>query len=292
MMIPRLESARFFDAHLARTLAQARRYGRRAALLVVSAESGPEDPRLAIRRAALSLLGLLRDSDLATLQGSELWVLLPETDRLGALLLHQRILRHVPEAGSLRIGSAAFPEDGSDAESLLALGRRRAEASVDALASTHELRPLGFWECLRRLLGDAPHARPALSPALLRSAMREAILELSRASTVRGIAILGCGTAEEDVLDALPAHRLSGRLVVAHPSGETGPPHPSVTYVPLEEERLARYGFVLFLSGHASYVMVRDQVENVPGMHSTELGLVSHLVSEFREAYGLREGIG
>jgi len=289
-MVPRLESPRFFDAFLVRTLAQARRYGRRAALLVVTPEPD-ENGRAALRRAALSLLGLLRDADVVTLQGEELLVLLPETDRLGALMLRERILRHLPEAVSLRIGSAAYPEDGFDAEGLVALARQRAAEPGQGAAAARELRSLGFWECLRRLLADGDLPRPALSAAAVRAAAREAILELCRASTVRGIAAVGCGGDEGGLLDALPAHRLSGRLFVARPDG-AGPPHPSVTYVPVEEERLARFDFVLFLAGHSAYVLVRDAGENAPGVHAADPGLACLLISRFRDAYGLREGIG
>lgn len=290
-MVPRLESPRFFDAFLARTLAQARRYGRRAALLIVVARPEGEDAKMAIRRAALHLLGLLRDADVATLQGEELRVLLPETDRLGAQLLRERILRHLPEAASLRIGAAAYLEDGVDAEDLLDIARRRA-AEDEGTGLAGKLRPLGFWECLRRLLADADLPRLPLSPAMVRTAAREAILELSRASTVRGIAVVCSGGADEgEILEALPVHRLSGRLFVAWPDG-SGPPHPSVTYVPVEEERLSRFDFVFFLAGHSAYVVLRDAGENALGVHAADHDLACLLVSRFRDAYGLREKIG
>lgn len=287
-MVPRLESPRFFDAHLDKALAQARRYGRRVALLIVAGGSGSAETSPALRRAAPPLLETLRTSDVPVIQGDELRVLLPETDRLGALLLHQRILRLVPEASDLRIGSAAFPEDVDGAEGLLRLARRRAEASADALGPAHELRPLGFEESARGLLAGATYARASLAPGLLRSAKREAILELDRASTVRGIVAMDGGPLQdgERFWEVLPASRLAGRIYVAQPPDRSLPPHPSLTLVPVEEER---FGFVLFLSGHASFAMLRDAEGR--GALSTDLALVCHLLSTFREAHGLREGI-
>jgi len=280
-MVPRLESPAFFDAHLEATLAQARRYGRRVALVV--AAGGP-----ALRRAAPALLDTLRGSDVVAIEGDELRVLLPETDRLGALLLHQRILRLVPEASDLRIGSAAFPEDVHDAQALLDLARRRGEASADALGPAHELRPLGFEESVRRVIAGTAYARTSISPALLRSAKREAILELERACTVRGIVAMDGGPVQEGerLWESLPASRLAGRVYVAQPADRSLPPHPSLTHVPVEEER---FGFVLFLSGHASFAMLRDAEGR--GALSTDLALVCHLMATFREAHGLREAI-
>lgn len=288
-MAPRLESPRFFDAYLVKALAQARRYGRRVALLVVRSAPEAEDAERALQEAAHSMLGNLRTSDVAALQGGELRILLPETDRLGALLLHQRLLRIVPETGFLRMGSAAFPEDESDGEALLRIARERAEAAADALELTHELRPLGFWESARRLLAGAAYAHGSLSPALFRSAKREAIWELERATTVRGIVAFEGGSEEEgeQPWDVLPPRRLAGRIYVLQPRSRPLPPHPSLTHVPLEEER---FGFLLFLAGHASLAMLRDAEGR--GVLSTDRALVAHLVSGFREAFALREEIG
>lgn len=288
-MVPRLESPRFFDAHLEKALAQARRYGRRVALLVVRAAPDAGEASLALRRAARPLLDALRTSDVATLQGEELRVLLPETDRLGALLLHQRMLRLVPEASDLRLGSAAFPEDASEGAALLRLAGARADAAAEALGPAHELRPLGFWESARRLLAGSAYARAPLSPAMMRAAKREAILDLARASTLRGIVALDGGDdkASEELWGDLPPQRLAGRIFVAQPRARALPPHPSLSHVPEEE---ARHGFLLALSGHASLAILR--APEGEGLLSTDLALVSHLVAGFREAYGLREAIG
>lgn len=288
-MVPRLESPRFFDAHLGKALAQARRYGRRIALLVLSAAPAARGAAPALRSAIPPVLDALRTSDVAALEGDELRVLLPETDRLGGLLFHQRILRLVPETSLLRIGSAAFPEDGQDAAGLLQKARSRAEASADALGPAHELRPLGFWESARRLVAGTTYARSSIAPTLLRSAKREAILEMERATTVRGIVAMDGGPPQdgERLWEALPAARLAGRVFVAQGRDRPLPPHPSLTHVPVDDDRL---GFVLFLSGHASFAMLRDAEGR--GALSTDLALVCHLVAGFREAHGLREAIG
>lgn len=285
-MVTRLESPAFFEAHLAKALAQARRYRRRVALLVARPAPSAGDAARALRRAAFPILENLRTSDAASIQEGELRVLLPETDRLGALLLHHRLLRSVPELTAIRLGSAAFPEDEGDAEALLGLARRRGKDSEASLGSVQALRSLGFRETMRQLLSSP--GRVTLSSTVLRDAKREALLELERSSTVRGIVALDGGHAEEveQLWEALPSHRLAGRVFVAQAAAHPPPRHPSLTHVPVEDER---FGFLLFLSGHAALTLLRDAEGH--GFLSTDLDLACHLVSGFREEFGLREGI-
>jgi diguanylate cyclase (GGDEF)-like protein len=98
-----------------------------------------------LREAAILLGNKIRDIDLAARPGEdELAVLLPQTDRNGAFLVADRFRREVEthfrkrEAGgkpadlTVSGGVAAYPEDGLDAEALLA---RAAQALYQAKGS-------------------------------------------------------------------------------------------------------------------------------------------------------------
>ncbi len=142
-----------FRVALQGELRRARRYSHSVAVAIFDLDGfGEVNQRLGrlvadrlLREAAMILGNKIRDIDLAARPGEdELAVLLPQTGRHGAFLVADRFRREFEahfgkrEAGgkpadlTISGGVAAYPDDGSDAESLLA---RAAQALYQAKAS-------------------------------------------------------------------------------------------------------------------------------------------------------------
>lgn len=284
-------SPSFFDAHLAQEVAKSKRYGRRLSVAIVRAPASGAPAAIVLRPLAAGAFGVLRAADLATLHGDELRILLPETDRLGAMWVQERIAALPVAPRGLLLGSASLPDDPGDGESLLRRARLRAEA--EANAPWGGLRSLDFWEAARRLAqGALPKAdalrRGPLGPSLWRQALAEGVRELARASTTRGLLIACGGDGEPSATwlrDLLPLAPLEGRVVLGVGRRERCVAHPSVEEVFLGAEAGAeRLRVLLFLAGHAAYGMLADEAA---GVHFADEALVRILAARFRDAYDL-----
>jgi diguanylate cyclase (GGDEF)-like protein len=136
-------NSRYFVAELGKLLAQARRYSVQGSILfmdldgfkAVNERLGHPGADHVLRSVATELRRGVRDTDiLARMGGDEFAVLLPYTDRVRAVVVAERLLDSLHRleltgaAKGLRIsgsiGAAAFPEDGSTVEGLLAAADR------------------------------------------------------------------------------------------------------------------------------------------------------------------------
>jgi len=180
-----LHNRAFFDQALRRELKRARRGARPLALLLVDVDDFKRVNDTLGHTAgdrALAALGrlvrrTLREIDLAArFGGEELVLLLPETAREGARIAAERLRLAVAEgfagdapAGTVSVGAAATPEDGLEAEALLAAadgalyrakgeGRNRVALAGDE-RRRHPRQPLG--ETLRLRAGAAQRAARA-----------------------------------------------------------------------------------------------------------------------------------
>ena len=148
-----LAGDRAFRVALQGELRRARRYGHTVAIAIFDLDGfGEVNQRLGrlvadrlLKEAAMILGNKIRDIDLAVRPGEdELAVLLPQTDRNGAFLVADRFRREIEthfrrrEAGgkpaelTVSGGVAAYPDDGVDAEALVA---RAAQALYQAKSS-------------------------------------------------------------------------------------------------------------------------------------------------------------
>jgi len=148
-----LSGDRAFRIALQGELRRARRYGHAVSIAIFDLDRfGEVNERVGrlvadrlLREAAMLLGNKIRDIDLAARPGEdELAVLLPQTDRNGAFLVAERFRREVEthfrrrEAGgrpaelTVSGGVAAYPDDGMDAEGLIA---RAAQALYQAKGS-------------------------------------------------------------------------------------------------------------------------------------------------------------
>ena len=135
-----LYNRRFFRTALEREVRRSRRYGLRLSLAMldldafkkVNDEYGHLFGDLVLRRVARFVRRAIRESDMACrFGGEEFTVILPETDRLGAYAVAERIRKRVelafterPTGGrdvamTLSGGIASYPEDGGDLEALV-----------------------------------------------------------------------------------------------------------------------------------------------------------------------------
>lgn len=311
----------YFVDYAAKEAYKARRYGRVFSLLHVSLDGyeelaagrGAERALLIGRAVIASLNGIVRDSDVvAKASDRELYVLLPETDYLGALLFGRRaraIIRseqYLEGTGvRLTLGAATFPRDGGDFDELLAVGKRRSEQARASLARKLDLGPLDFWQTVELLLGGrespklpvddraGPTRRGYLPPGLFGQLQQEMALEIARNPRARGVLYLGCGEIRSD----LPAVRALDEMppecaLRAYLLGKRGDleAHPWATPVFLEEEEIDRHEFLLLFTENASYALVqRRGGRGAPwGFHTSDAAVVDELVTKLQERYALQ----
>jgi diguanylate cyclase (GGDEF)-like protein len=143
--LTRLYNRRYFQSALERELRRCSRYGARLALLMLDFDDfksvndlyGHPFGDLVLRRAGSLIRGNLRESDVACrFGGEEITVILPETDRLGAYAVAERLrlaiengfasrpIRDRIVAMTLSGGLACYPEDGEDGEQIVGLADR------------------------------------------------------------------------------------------------------------------------------------------------------------------------
>jgi diguanylate cyclase (GGDEF)-like protein len=159
------------------------------------------------------LKGVIRDSDvLARACENEYYVLLPETDFLGALLLARRariamerpgILLGQAQGIDIIIGLATFPRDGRGYQELIDICHHRAREARASLAKKLDLGKLDFVSAAKLLLGEekspplpvddfaGPSRRGSLPAQLMHQARLELAMEITRSPKMRGLLYMG-----------------------------------------------------------------------------------------------------
>lgn len=152
-----------------REIDKARRYDRRFALATIALDESSSPERAA--ELVELVLATVRDTDvLARVDEHEFYLLLPETDGLGAERCRRRLLAKMRESdkdaeasGQMAMGLAVFPHDGSDLSKLLRVAKRRAETQRSSPVHRLGLHALSLDDLTDALLkadeGDA-HAGP------------------------------------------------------------------------------------------------------------------------------------
>ena len=319
-------TAAYLADHARKELDKARRYGRCLSVALLGVEGDGAPARLGRERTGLveraivtAVARAARDADvLAHVPGGDFQVLLPETDRLGALMFVRRagdelrrdreLRRRVGHVPRIALGSATFPRDGSSLDELLAACRaRQDEYRASPLQLVADAEGGSFRDAVDLLLGDAAlpagtaSARLRATPALVAAARREIARELARTARARGVAYVAAPSADDvaPMLAALPRLEASARAgdvaarvyllapaaVVPEPSA--APTHPLVAWVPVEGDRdVEQRPFLLFLSDEAAYALLRGEGDRV--FHTSDLPLVDHLVARLQQQYDLR----
>lgn len=281
-----------------------------------------------LRALTGAVVKLARDSDVvARASENELYLLLPETDRFGMMMLERRIEEAVrafddssdEHSGETRspfvvaLGSATFPRDGQDFDHLLDRCRTRLDEARLTLRRQLQLQGLDYWQSLATLLGPWPPRVEALlaeraggpSSGLSSSyrgplpedhfarVQREIGKELSRDPTTRGLLYLGCGEVQPvlPLLETLPTE-IAPRICLLV-RREHGPiAHPAVTTLFLPGPMPLPPGalqleFLLYLSEGSAYAYARRRPEPF-AFHTSDRPLVDHLISRLQQAYDLQ----
>ncbi|HEY5657640.1 MAG TPA: response regulator, partial [Myxococcota bacterium] len=172
---------------------------------------------------ACFIRSLLRSTDLLAVNGKRdgtFWVLVAETDAIGAATFKQRMRRALEQSEALagvtmtlrptvNLGVATFPSDATQLESLARTIELRVREDRRAVARNRELDALSLAECLQRLL----EAGEAESPETVTSLVRFALSEVGRRLRERNLFFLHPAASYAGVLwESLEARR----------GGETG----------------------------------------------------------------------
>ena len=318
----------FLADFAAKELDRARRHGRRFSLAALSLDDmeGPghaasEGADAAARALVAAVTRVIREADvLARASDVEYRVLLPETDRLGALMFVRRavdeirrepLLRRLAGRSPVRVaaGAATFPEDGGDLDQLLRACR--GDQAQYRSSMTHRLlagaEAPGFWDLVAALIDDrvsiagSASARLSMDVAFLDAVQGTIAREMGRDVRSRGALYAGGPTPStaEAIVAALPTLEgaardgdLGARVVLLSPPG--GAPaggvslaHPLVTQVAVEgDPRLADHRFVLFLSQRSAYALLWRA--DGRAFHSSDAPLVDLLVARLHDGYELQ----
>ena len=315
----------YFLDHAGKELDKSRRYERGLSLAVITLddpeglerELGPPALQAATRGVAAVVSRVARDADvLARVSQAEHYVLLPETDRFGALMFQRRVaaeLRREPALRALEerrplalaLGAATFPWDGAGFDDLLAACRGRQEAQRRSLLRQVERdgrRVQGFWELVDALHDGppippgAPSARLPVAPDLLDAVQREGARELGRDPRCRCLLHLARpgGRAEGAAAAGLAAAGTGGhpgsRVYLLGPRRQGAPEaadHPRVARACLEgDARLSGHAFALLLSEGAAYAFLEAPDGRV--FHTSDAPLVDALTASLHEQYDLQ----
>ncbi|MBI5549745.1 MAG: diguanylate cyclase, partial [Deltaproteobacteria bacterium] len=316
----------YFIDYAAKEAYKARRYGRVFSLLTLTLDGfaafreqhGAERAAMLARGVIAALSGVVRDSDVvAKAADDEFYVLLPETDYLGALLFARRarasvdfdkLLDSTATEGvlSVTLGAATFPRDGCAVDELLHVCRRRCDEARGSLARRLNLGPLDFWQCADLLLGDrdsprlpvderaGPSRRGWLPPGLFAQLQQEMALEVARDPKARGLLYLGCGEIRSDLpavqsFDELPAECAIRVYLLGRRADVESNPWATPVFLDADE-RISQNEFLLLFTESVTYALIqRRSARGAPwGFHTSDAAVVDELVSKLQERYDLQ----
>jgi diguanylate cyclase (GGDEF)-like protein len=326
----------YFIDYAGKEIYKARRYGRAFSLVHLILDRFDflrEHLRAEVcRQIAAQLLASLgrvvRDSDvLARVADPEYYILLPETDAMGA----RSFIRRVQEACAtdeylsrmardyglvLTQGAATFPQDGQDFDGLLSACREEMSRARASVYRKLRLEDKGFWDAVGLLLGTADDYRlelPRASEAfrlgeaedgssahrVVSEPLFDGIEEQVALQAVDvperpallyslGVALGSEPRPLERILDR--AERARGYLIGRRAGSDRPEAHPAVTRVYLEQEAVDRFRVVLVLAEHLSYACLgeRGPAGELRCFHSCDRTLVEGLVGKLQAQYNFQ----
>jgi diguanylate cyclase (GGDEF)-like protein len=242
---------------------------------------------------ACFIRSLLRSTDLLAVNGKRdgtFWVLVAETDAIGAATFKQRMRGALEQSESLaavtmalrpnvNLGVATFPGDATQLESLARTIELRVREDRRAVTRNHELDALSLADCLQRLL-DGGEFEP---PESVTSLVRFALSEVGRRLRERNLFFFHPAGSFQGVLRETLESRGGGEMgtevvVVAEPPtsvlGDS-----DITWVP--PGRVPGCPpFLLHFGDGPSYALVcghKPEQDGVQLFHTSERALVEYL---------------
>lgn len=277
-----------------REIYKAGRFGRRLSLVVIaqSPAASPDAP-FSTTAAADHLLSIAPDmAVLARADDTELHLLLPETNGLGAHAARRKALAHLAHAQpdknlvvprGVLAGIATFPHDGSDLLKLQRIARRRADESrasvVHAIAPEHS----GVSDILDSLERAAATNKNPLAPKMIELPMGQAAA-MSSVILAEGLR----GGAVQAVVTYHPEPNLFS--TVRYMLG--GAPRPGVTFRALDLRNTpdcATIEALCVIAEQGAYALIgRVETGIFRGAHTSDPLLVDVLAERIGRAAGIR----
>jgi GGDEF domain-containing protein len=298
----RLYSFAYLQDIAGREVDKAKRHGRRLAIAgIVLDKDASAKARADLEQA---VLGVVRDTDvLARFDDTELYLLLPETDALGAHACRRRLLVRSegdrrsrtpasdrrgpismrPGRGSpVSIGVAAYPHDGATLERLLRAARQRAQDAARSAVHTLGLAPMPLGDMIDALLArpmmgagfGSPYPLDLVAPAML-SLVAAACREARRGG----------------VVSVLVSARAGLGMASAARQAFTGDPHESKVVVAdiRGAPRCENAEAIVINAEHGSWVCCgRRDDERFRGVHAADPLLADLVAQRLAQASGAR----
>jgi len=326
----------YFIDYAGKEIYKARRYGRLFSLAVVQLDRyeflrehfRPSTGRQLCSKLAECLGRVIRDSDiLARVSDSEYYLLLPETDSLGARMCLRRaremfysdnLVSRLGKDLPVRVGmgQATFPLDGGDFDQLLSCCRERFENNRRSLFWRLELYRKELWEVIETLIGRPddyrlPRENAALSFRLaeepsgssahtimsskqLGAAWRQVCQQLLEPPGRRALVIQMGGVigAAEQELERMLAAAEQVRLMMLGRRGEDAQPasRPGLTRVFLGDQKMDNHRLLLVLGEKFSYASLARNADDGKWyvFHSHDDFLIESLIVAVQESYNLQ----
>jgi len=278
-----------------REIDMARRHRRRFALATISVHARPgaqvdaPEPTLG---TVEKVLGAVRDTDvLARVDANEFYLLLPETNGMGAHACRRRVLEQLlggpaPERYDVGVGVAVYPHDGGDLSRLLRVARHRAEVCRASIVERLRLRDLGLAELVDALL-SVPPARARSGPL----AESPRVIELP---TVEVVGLVQTALREAarggGALALVTRHAGVGIGGTLAGDGSRAGAHRQVHAVDVSETAdCANVEACAILAEHGAYAFVgRLEGPSVRAVHAADPLLADLLIQRLGQASGLR----
>jgi two-component system cell cycle response regulator len=326
----------YFIDYAGKEIYKARRYGRSFSLVTVVIDRFEflrEHFKAEVcvqmsRKLAESISKVVRDSDiLAKVSDHEYYVLLPETDALGARMFIRRsqeafstddfigrMSRDYPV--SITQGAATFPLEGKDFDELLGVCRERGERTRQSLYRRLKLQDKGFWDMVQLLIGrpedygcplesagqmfrlcedaEGGSAHGVFPRPILEGIGEEVARQAVDTPSRRAIMIdLGgvLGVEQRPVERVVSkAERAKAFVIGRKGPGATESDHPALTRVFLEDEMMDRHHLLLVLSEHLAYAFLSSGKDDneLYAFNSHDHYLVENLIAKLQEHYNLQ----
>jgi diguanylate cyclase (GGDEF)-like protein len=316
----------YFLDFLQRELSRSRRHRRRLGLLALELEGVQAFQRAFGYRMAQGLLrdlvealrGLLRDHDVVAHVGEfQLFVGLPDTDRLGCRVVAEKVRKGLRQLDYLRerldryhllphIGYSCFPEDGRDRDALLtaALSGSRAARRDPFLRREWKDRP--FWPTLESIMKSpgreevekTDETAHGVFPTSFLYLLQEAIAnDIARHPSRRGLLYIGTNNiyVTEALIQKNPhlAKATTRISVLGDLAGMQSLKEFNINAVAVSKDLASTFQFVIHLSDLHAYAIcaILKRQDQWEGFHTSNDSLVEDLIFKLRDEYGLQEQI-
>jgi len=292
----------YFEDLTHKEIENANRSGRNFSLLKVDlgpltdlcAQIGEAEVLGWLGRVVSTLRDVTRTSDvIASDGGGAFFVLLADSDRLGAAVLRRRVRESLSEGGALRegpssattyptprVGVATYPADGLQREALMQVLDERVEEERQSPVDALGLSRLSLTACLERLLEESECELPETAEQIVSFVLAE----LARQPRDRGLLYIAPGSAFDTVvhqgLAQLAEIPHETEISIVHMGDRPPALDPRVIWLKPAEGKCYPPLLIRFGDGPA-YALVREEKAGPDGArmyHSTDRCLIEHLM--------------